>query len=128
MAIIHIEKVTLSQTSRSVCTRVRMPRYVWKDKRMINDHVCCWVLFFCICCEVKQKRYVIFRKLSVRVIDITFKGAEPPRRLNQVRVLQFSKCFLYHGLPLFFFEVASSLIVLHCTLRKIQPNIQGGGA
>ena len=29
---------------------------------------------------------------------------------------------------LFFFEVASSLIVLHCTLRKIQPNIQGGGA
>ena len=29
---------------------------------------------------------------------------------------------------LFFFEVASSLIVLDCTLRKIQPNIQGGGA
>ena len=29
---------------------------------------------------------------------------------------------------LFFFEVASSLIVLHCTLRKIQQNIQGGGA
>ena len=29
---------------------------------------------------------------------------------------------------LFFFEVASSLIVLECTLRKIQPNIQGGGA
>ena len=29
---------------------------------------------------------------------------------------------------LFFFEVACSLIVLECTLRKIQPNIQGGGA
>ena len=29
---------------------------------------------------------------------------------------------------LFFFEVACSLIVLDCTLRKIQPNIQGGGA
>ena len=28
---------------------------------------------------------------------------------------------------LFFFEVACSLIVLDCTLRKIQPNIQGGG-
>ena len=29
---------------------------------------------------------------------------------------------------LVFFEVACSLVVLHCTLRKIQPNIQGGGA
>ena len=29
-----------SQTSRSVCTRVRMPQSVWKDKRMINDQIC----------------------------------------------------------------------------------------
>ena len=29
---------------------------------------------------------------------------------------------------LFSFEVACSLIVLGCTLRKIQQNIQGGGA
>ena len=29
---------------------------------------------------------------------------------------------------LFFFEEACSLTVLECTLRKIQPNIQGGGA
>ena len=93
MAINHIEKVTLSQTSRSVCTRVRMQRSVWKDKRMINDQICCWVLFSASFCEVKQKRYVIFKKLSVRVIDITFEG-EPSRRLNQVRVYQFSKYFV----------------------------------
>ena len=37
---------------------------------------------------------VIFRKLIVRVIDITFEGAEPPRRLYQLRVHQFSKCFV----------------------------------
>ena len=61
---------------------------------MINDQICCWVLFFCIYCEVKQKRYVL----------------------------------LYHGLLYFFFEEACSLIVLDCTLRKFQPNIQGGGA
>ena len=29
---------------------------------------------------------------------------------------------------LFLFEVARSLFVLDCTLRKIQPNIKGGGA
>ena len=38
--------------------------------------------------------FVIFRKLIVRVIDITFEGAEPPRRLYQLRVHQFSKCFV----------------------------------
>ena len=37
---------------------------------------------------------VIFRKLIVRVIDITVEGAEPPRRLYQLRVHQFSKCFV----------------------------------
>ena len=35
---------------------------------------------------------------------------------------------LYHGLRFFFFDVACSLIVLDCTLRKIQQNIQVGGA
>ena len=39
-------------------------------------------------------RYVIFRKLIVRVIDITFEGAVLPRRLYQLRVHQFSKCFV----------------------------------
>ena len=38
--------------------------------------------------------YVIFRKLIVRVIDINVEGAEPPRRLYQLRVHQFSKCFV----------------------------------
>ena len=38
---------------------------------------------------------VIFGKLIVRrVIDITFKGAESRRRLYQLRVHQFSKCFV----------------------------------
>ena len=37
---------------------------------------------------------VIFRKLIVQVIDITFEGAEPPRMLYQLRVHQFSKCFV----------------------------------
>ena len=44
--------------------------------------------FLCIC------KQVIFRKLIVRVIDITFEGAEPPRRLYQLRVHKFSKCFV----------------------------------
>ena len=41
---------------------------------------------------------------------------------------EFGYVILISWPTLFFFEVASSLIVLHCTLRKIQPNIQGGGA
>ena len=48
------------------------------------------VNFLCI----NSTRKVIFRKLIVRVIDITFEGAEPPRRLYQLRVHQFSKCFV----------------------------------
>ena len=32
--------------------------------------------------------------MIVRVIDITFEGAEPPRRLYQLRAHQFSKCFV----------------------------------
>ena len=38
--------------------------------------------------------FVLFRKLIVRVIDITFEEAEPPRRLYQLQVHQFSKCFV----------------------------------
>ena len=36
----------------------------------------------------------IFSILIVRVIDITFEGAEPPRWLYQLRVHSFSKCFV----------------------------------
>ena len=48
-----------------------------------------WFFFLNLLRSKTQKRYVIFKKLSVRVIDITFEG-EPSRRLNQVRVHQFS--------------------------------------
>ena len=39
---------------------------------------------------------IIFKKLSVRVIDITFEGegGGASRRLNQLRVHQFSKYFV----------------------------------
>ena len=38
---------------------------------------------------------VTFRKQSIPVIDITFEGGgKPPRRLYQVRVHKFSKCFV----------------------------------
>ena len=45
-------------------------------------------------CQIRNSWLVIFRQLIVRVIDITFEGAEPPRRLYQLRVHQFSKCFV----------------------------------
>ena len=38
--------------------------------------------------------YVIFRELFLRVIDINYEGAEPPSSLYQLRVEQFSKCFV----------------------------------
>ena len=40
--------------------------------------------------------FVIFRKLIVRVIDITFEGAPPApsKVISILRVHQFSKCFV----------------------------------
>ena len=61
---------------------------------MINDGLKIHMCFFRIPKLFLSFFTVIFRKLIVRVIDITFEGAEPPRRLYQLRVHQFSKCFV----------------------------------
>ena len=44
------------------------------------------------------------------------------------RVNKSQSVYTNEGSTLFLFEVACSLTGLDCTLRKIQPNIQVGGA
>ena len=70
---------------------------------------------------------MFFRKLIVQVIDITFEGAEPPLRLYQLQVHQFSKCFVslpnqkleFPPVPVSFQKfIASSGIVLFSFIKN----------
>ena len=61
--------------------------------------------------------YVIFRELFLRVIDINYEGAEPPSSLYQLRVEQFSKCFVsWSNQNQLCIQFSHDFIVLDCQL------------